>query len=71
MRLGVSDDQIHASCKIDPWFLAEIRGIVDAEAEDQAEGPADHAPARWRRLKGNGLFGRQARQAHRARSPTR
>src|SRR4030088_3506294 len=33
MRLGVSDDQIHASCKIDPWFLAEIRGIVDAEAE--------------------------------------
>ncbi len=33
MRLGVSDEQIHASCRIDPWFLAQIRGIVDTEAD--------------------------------------
>src|SRR5690242_4655426 len=33
MRLGISDEQIHASCKVDPWFLAQIRGIVDTEQE--------------------------------------
>jgi len=33
MRLGFSDQDIHGSCKIDPWFLAEIRGIVETEAE--------------------------------------
>jgi len=31
MRVGMSDEQIHSACKIDPWFLAEIRGIVEAE----------------------------------------
>ncbi len=31
MRLGWSDDEIEASCKIDPWFLAQIRGIVMME----------------------------------------
>ena len=45
MRLGLSDEQIHTACKIDPWFLAEIRGIVETEARDQAQGPADDAPA--------------------------
>src|SRR5438876_3261581 len=44
MRLGVSDEQIHASCRIDPWFLAEIRGIVDMEAQVRAKGlPASAA----------------------------
>ncbi len=33
MRLGFSDESIHACCKIDPWFLAEIRAIVDTESE--------------------------------------
>src|SRR5690348_13336723 len=31
MRLGWSDDEIHTSCKIDPWFLTQIRGIVAME----------------------------------------
>jgi carbamoyl-phosphate synthase large subunit len=44
MRLGVSDEQIHASCRIDPWFLAEIRGIVEMEAQIRAKGlPASAA----------------------------
>src|SRR5947207_6744667 len=30
MRLGFSDQDIHASCKIDPWFLGEIRGLIEA-----------------------------------------
>jgi carbamoyl-phosphate synthase large subunit len=38
MRLGMTDDQIFASCKIDPWFLAEIRGIVDTEAQIRTRG---------------------------------
>ena len=38
MRLGMTDEQIHAACKIDPWFLAEIRGIVETEAEIRAKG---------------------------------
>src|SRR5512142_2918069 len=29
MRLGASDELIHIACRVDPWFLAEIRGIVD------------------------------------------
>jgi carbamoyl-phosphate synthase large subunit len=33
MRLGMSDTEIHTACRIDPWFLAQIRGIVETEAE--------------------------------------
>jgi carbamoyl-phosphate synthase large subunit len=33
MRLGLTDAEIHTACKIDPWFLAEIRGIVEMEAK--------------------------------------
>jgi carbamoyl-phosphate synthase large subunit len=38
MRLGLTDEQIHAACNIDPWFLNEIRGIVDMENEIRARG---------------------------------
>src|SRR5256885_2053229 len=38
MRLGMDDAQIHASCRIDPWFLAEIRGIIETEAKIRAKG---------------------------------
>src|ERR1019366_738204 len=30
MRLGMTDAEIHASCAFDPWFLEQIRGIVEA-----------------------------------------
>ena len=33
MRLGMNDADIHTACRIDPWFLAQIRGIVETEAE--------------------------------------
>ncbi|MEP9379819.1 carbamoyl-phosphate synthase large subunit [Aquabacter sp. CN5-332] len=33
MRFGMTDEQIHAACKIDPWFLGQIRGIVETEAK--------------------------------------
>ena len=54
MRLGASNELIHAACRIDPWFLAEIRGIIDAEAEITAKGlPVTAAP--FRRLKAMGF----------------
>ena len=37
-RLGFSLEEIHQYCKIDPWFLAEIKGIVDTEARVVAHG---------------------------------
>jgi carbamoyl-phosphate synthase large subunit len=54
MRLGMSDEQIHAACKIDPWFLAEIREIVDTESQIAAKGLPATANA-FRRLKGMGF----------------
>ncbi|NJO54410.1 MAG: carbamoyl-phosphate synthase large subunit [Bacteroidales bacterium] len=54
MRLGWSDEQIHESCKIDPWFLERIRAIVEMEAEIRQKGlPA--SAASMRRLKAMGF----------------
>jgi carbamoyl-phosphate synthase large subunit len=42
MRHGLSDDDIHAVTRYDPWFLARIREIVEAEARLARDGlPAD------------------------------
>src|SRR6266850_831346 len=38
MRLGWTNDEIFTSCKIDPWFLAEMRGIVDMESKIRKSG---------------------------------
>jgi carbamoyl-phosphate synthase large subunit len=54
MRLGFSDQDIHSSCKIDPWFLAEIRELVETEAQVRAKGlPA--RPGALRHLKAMGF----------------
>src|SRR5262249_16228176 len=50
MRLGISNEMIHEACKIDPWFLAEIRDIVEMEAEVRSKGLPATAGA-LRRLK--------------------
>jgi carbamoyl-phosphate synthase large subunit len=54
MRLGMPDEAIFNACKIDPWFLAEIRGIVETEAEIKAKGLPTTAGA-LRRLKSMGF----------------
>jgi len=54
MRLGMSDADIHTACRVDPWFLAQIRGIVETEAEIRAKGLPATAPA-LRRLKAMGF----------------
>src|SRR6476660_4958282 len=54
MRLGAADELIHNACSIDPWFLAEIRGLVEMEAEITAKGlPTTAGPLR--RLKAMGF----------------
>ncbi|RTL92082.1 carbamoyl-phosphate synthase large subunit [Ancylobacter aquaticus] len=54
MRLGLDDEAIHAGCKIDPWFLEQIREIVDTEAKVRAHGLPTTAGA-FRRLKAMGF----------------
>ncbi|THH37079.1 carbamoyl-phosphate synthase large subunit [Aliishimia ponticola] len=42
MREGLGDDEIHGITKFDPWFLARIREIVEAEQEVESSGlPTD------------------------------
>ena len=54
MRLGMSDHDIHTACRIDPWFLAQVRGIVETEAEIREKGLPAAAPV-LRRLKAMGF----------------
>jgi len=54
LRFGFSIDEIHAACKIDPWFIAQIQQIVEAEAQLRANGLPSDAPG-WARLKGMGF----------------
>ena len=54
MRHGFTNEEIHAACKLDPWFLEQIRGLIDTEAEIRAKGlPA--TPGTFRRLKAMGF----------------
>ncbi|WP_421905646.1 carbamoyl-phosphate synthase large subunit [Mameliella sp.] len=45
MRHGLTDDEIHGTTMFDPWFLARIREIVDAEQEVRANGLPQDAEA--------------------------
>ena len=54
MRLGFTDEQIHESCKIDPWFLEQMRGIVDTEEKIRAHG-LPQTPIALRQVKAMGF----------------
>ena len=58
MRLGFTDEEIHASCKIDPWFLGQVRELIETEAEIKAKGLPSTAGA-FRRLKAMGFSDRR------------
>ncbi|AGK57852.1 carbamoyl-phosphate synthase, large subunit [Hyphomicrobium denitrificans 1NES1] len=53
-RLGFPLEEIHQYSKIDPWFLAEIKGIVDTEARVVAHGLPKTA-AQLRAIKAQGF----------------
>ncbi|WP_449255865.1 carbamoyl-phosphate synthase large subunit [Bosea sp. (in: a-proteobacteria)] len=54
MRLGFSDEQIHESCKIDPWFLAQMRELVETEQKIRQFG-LPQTPGAFRRIKAMGF----------------
>ncbi|MEE7474960.1 carbamoyl-phosphate synthase large subunit [Methylobacterium hispanicum] len=54
LRLGVSAAEVHASCKIDPWFLEQLQGIIDLENRVRAHGLPGTAGA-FRQLKAAGF----------------
>ncbi|GGE42180.1 carbamoyl-phosphate synthase large chain [Agaricicola taiwanensis] len=54
MRLGLDHEQIHESCKIDPWFLEQIQAVVDLEEKVRRHG-LPTTPGAFRRLKSMGL----------------
>jgi carbamoyl-phosphate synthase large subunit len=68
MRLGMSLDEIYEACRIDMWFLEQIKGIVDTEKKVRQLGLPDNQQA-LRGLKAMGfsdkrladLSGRQPR----------
>ena len=43
MRLGLTNEAIHDSCKIDPWFLEQLREIIDMEARIREHGLPEDA----------------------------
>jgi carbamoyl-phosphate synthase large subunit len=47
LRAGATPEQVHQSCAYDPWFIAEIAGIVDMEDKVRTHGlPGDAANLR-------------------------
>ncbi len=54
LRLGFEVEQIYNSCRIDPWFLEQIKAIVDQEARVKAYGLPKSA-AQLRALKAMGF----------------
>ncbi|HRK23774.1 MAG TPA: carbamoyl-phosphate synthase large subunit [Beijerinckiaceae bacterium] len=54
MRVGFSLEDIHASCRIDPWFLERLKEIVDMEAMVRAHG-LPTTPGAFRQIKAMGF----------------
>ena len=74
MRHGLTNDDINAITAFDPWFLARIREIIDAEAQIRAAGlPLDATGIRKLKMMGftdarlAKLTGRDEAQVRRAR----
>lgn len=43
LRLGMSETEVHDGCKIDPWFIAQLKEIVDMEARIREHGLPEDA----------------------------
>ncbi|WP_306224985.1 carbamoyl-phosphate synthase large subunit [Bosea beijingensis] len=54
MRAGFTDEEIHESCKIDPWFLAQMREIVETEQKIRSIG-LPTTPGAFRQIKAMGF----------------
>jgi carbamoyl-phosphate synthase large subunit len=54
LRMGISEEEVHQFCKIDPWFIAQLKEIVDLELAVKANGLPKIASA-FRKLKAAGF----------------
>ncbi|MEO5341893.1 MAG: carbamoyl-phosphate synthase large subunit, partial [Gammaproteobacteria bacterium SHHR-1] len=54
-RFGLSLEEIHAICHIDPWFLAQVEQLIQLEAEVRGQGMAALDVGRMRQLKRKGF----------------
>ena len=54
-RAGLSFDEIHAACRIDPWFLAQVEDLVHEERAVERGGLESLDAARLRALKRKGF----------------
>ena len=53
LRLGMSEEEVHQGCKIDPWFIAQLKNIVDMEARVREHGvPEDEQNLRMLKAMG-------------------
>ncbi|GGD93022.1 carbamoyl-phosphate synthase large chain [Aureimonas endophytica] len=43
LRMGFSEEQVFQSCRIDPWFIAKLKMIVDLEARIRQHGLPEDA----------------------------
>ncbi|MEC9463309.1 MAG: carbamoyl-phosphate synthase large subunit, partial [Pseudomonadota bacterium] len=43
LRLGMSPEEVHEGCKIDPWFIAQFKAITDMEARIREHGLPEDA----------------------------
>ena len=54
LRRGLTVEEVHAACKIDPWFLRELAAIIESESKVREIGLPDTAGP-LRRLKAQGF----------------
>ncbi|HJR68674.1 MAG TPA: carbamoyl-phosphate synthase large subunit, partial [Gammaproteobacteria bacterium] len=54
-RAGLRLDELHELTNIDPWFLAQIRELVDVERQTKELGAAALKPSELRKLKRRGF----------------
>ncbi len=53
LRLGMTEEEVHQGCKIDPWFIAQLKKIVDMEARVREHGvPEDEQNLRMLKAMG-------------------
>jgi carbamoyl-phosphate synthase large subunit len=65
LRVGMTVDEAHRLSHVDPWFLEQLKSVIDAEAELAALAARDQgaglslSPDDWRRFKRLGLGDRR------------
>ena len=51
LRRGVSVDDVHAACRVDPWFLDQMLMIIEERHSLAAESPSGLSSRAWKRAK--------------------